>query len=111
MNQLRTIGSPHWLNEHTIAFSTPSGVYDFDVQTGKTRPVLPLEPEMSNAGMQSAVRILSANDEYLFTSRSSVIHLTTGREIPVPGLRRDREARNSRASSEFVTPGWISTVW
>src|SRR5262245_15867182 len=106
LNYLRVMAAPRWLNDHTIVFSAPYGIYAVDISGGNARIVAFQDVALWNEGMRSGVEIVGANEEYLLTGRSSVVHIKTGREVSVPALRRDPEARNSGVSTQFVIPTW-----
>ena len=109
-NHLRLITAPRWRNDQTIVFSMPYGIYEIDVRSAKTRGIAFQDVALWNEGMRSSVGLVGANDEYLFTGRSSVVHIKTGREVSVPALRRDLDLRNDlrnfAVTTRFVIPTW-----
>ena len=105
-NYLRVIAAPRWRNDHTIVFSMPSGIYEIDVRDGNTRGVAFQDAALWNEGMRSSVAFVGANDEYLLTGKSSIVHIKTGREVSVPALRRDPDLRNFAVTTRFVIPTW-----
>jgi hypothetical protein len=105
-NYLRVITAPRWRNDHTIVFSMPYGIYEIDVRGANTRGVAFQDVALWNEGMRSSVRLVGANDEYLLTGKSSVVHIKTGREVSVPALRRDPGLRNFAVTTQFVIPTW-----
>lgn len=105
-NYLRVIAAPRWRNDHTIVFSMPYGIYEIDVRGGNTRVLAFQDVASWNEGIRSSVRLVGANDEYLLTGKSSVVHIKTGWEVSVPALRRDPDLRNFAVSTQFVIPAW-----
>jgi len=105
-NYLRVVFSPRWLDDQAIAFSTPLGIYRLDAQSGEVALIASEDSTLWNNGVYSSINLAGANDEYLFTTRSSVIHLKTGKELSVPALRLDPEVRRLDVTTQFLLPAW-----
>jgi len=106
-NHFRVIATPRWFNDHTIVFSTPYGIYEIDIRGGNPGTVA-----LQNGPAQAegfGMDVVGANDEYLLTRRSSIVHIKTGREVSVPALLRDPERRDSAVITQFVIPIWTAS--
>jgi hypothetical protein len=105
-NRLRTIAAPRWYNDHTIVFSMPYGIYEIDIRGGNAGTIaFQIGPTQAEG---SGMDVVGANDEYLLTRRSSIVHIKTGREVSVPALQRDPEKTNVAVRTQFVIPIWTA---
>ena len=103
-NHLRTIAAPRWYNDHTIVFSMPYGIYEIDIRGGNAGVIAFQNGPAQAEGF--GMDVIGANDEYLLTRRSSIVHIKTGREVSVPALHRDPESTNFDVTTQFVIPVW-----
>ena len=105
-NHFRVIATPRWFNDHTIVFSTPYGIYEIDIRGGNAGAIVFQNGPAQAEGF--GMDVVGANDEYLLTRRSSIVHIKTGREVSVPVLHRDPERTNSAVFTQFVIPIWTA---
>jgi hypothetical protein len=80
---LQETGSLRWFDDRTIVFSLSDGIFALDPSTGSPRL---LAPGNQPTDPDPTTFLVGSNDEYVVTTRKSVVHVKTGKEIPVPAI-------------------------